>query len=228
MHIIARHDPFGDLSPFHAAAFPVAVGAVPDVERDLVIIERAAASARTEPQLAIVMDEIASGLAVGRDGDADAMISAHLVVGDLPALAFRMIADRALLVGTGVVFDDQILDGDAVRLSAERKGTIAELDGVTGRVVREIDRVVVVVVEERAGLDLRFLRHGAERLAVEIEVLRIAAARIASAAFAMNLRVRIDRLVARDVERAVGVEMCQQIRAVQLRAIIADEDIGVA
>ncbi len=55
----------------------------------------------------------------------------------------------------------------------------------------------------------------------------MAAARIALAAHALHHRVGIDRLVARDMEIAVAIEIGQQLGAVQLGAVVADEGVAL-
>ncbi len=121
--VVPRDDPLGDHRPFRAAAFPAAIGAVPGVEGDLVVLHRAAAAARAHAQLAIVVDVVAEDLgAETRGDDADAVVPAHLVVVEQPARPLAVIAERALLVGAGVVLDDQVLDLDVLRLAAEGEG----------------------------------------------------------------------------------------------------------
>src|SRR6185312_5346121 len=88
-----------------------------------------------------------------------------------PAVTLPLIADRALLVGAGVFLHDHVLHRHVVAMAAEGERAEAELDGAAGRIVGEIDRLVAIVIEELAGPDLRLLGHGAQRLAVEIEIL---------------------------------------------------------
>src|SRR6185312_1055449 len=189
--------------------------------------EAAAAGAGAEAHLAVVVHEVAQRLAVGRHDDADAVVPAHLAVADAPAVTLPLIADRALLIGAGVFFDDDVLYRHVAAVAAEGERAEAELDGAAGRVVGEIDRLVAIVIEERAGPDLRFLGHGAQRLAVEIKVLRMAAARKAAAAFAVHHGVRIDRLIARDIKSVLAVEFGQQLGAAHDRSVLADEDVAV-
>src|SRR5579871_690490 len=208
VHEVASHDEPVGLRKLSAAGVPGRVKSGPIIKRDLIALDEDVLAAGSDSFLPVVMNEVADRLAAVAQVDAGAMIPAQFVINHQPVRARILITDCAELARHRILLNNQRADRDVACRARECAAHDADLDLVTGRVVRKINFLIGVVEKPCAWSDRAEVGNMKQRPVVEIKVFGVRASGMP--VIAETIQLSLLTLVINHPERAFPAKICQK------------------